>query len=97
MYQYTEWFTAKEASMLTLNDQCFLNFRERVYAGIRRAAALGLYEHTESFADDPTIGICLEMKLLLQELRKAGFDPKLSIADNYLTITWPRPGAYLEY
>lgn len=97
MYQYTQGFTAKEASMLTLNDQCFLNFREGVYAGIRRAAAYGQYECTESFTDDPTIGICLEMKLLLQELRKAGFDPKLSIADNSLTVTWPRPGAYLEY
>lgn len=95
MYKFTKGFTAEEASMLTLTSDSFMNFRERVYAGIRYDAAKDNFSHTESFDYDWTIGSCMEIKLFMQELRDKGFRVDLDKENHYLTVGWMAPQDYI--
>ena len=95
MYKFTEGFTAKEASMLTLTSDSFMNFRERVYAGIKYDAAKDYFSHIESFDYDWTIGSCIEIKLFMQELRDKGFRVYLDKHDHSLTVNWDTPQDYI--
>ena len=94
MYNFTYGVTAEEASMLTLTSDSFMNFREKVYAGIQYEAAKGHVVHVESFDYDWTIGSCIEMKLFIQELRDKGF--RVDLEKNHsLTVTWKFPQDYI--
>ena len=95
MYKFTKGFTAKEASMLTLTSDSFMNFREKVYAGIIYEAAKEHFTHTELFDYDPTIGICMEMKLFIQELRSHNFIVELDKANHKLSVSWRPPESYI--
>ena len=95
MYNFTYGITAEEASMLTLTSDSFMNFREKVYAGVIRNAAEGCFNHTESFYDNWTIGSCIEMKLFIQELRDKGFRVELDKQDHNLTVSWKTPQDYI--
>ena len=95
MYKFTKGFTAKEASMLTLTNDSFMNFRERVYAGIKYAAAKELFTHIESFDYDWTIGACMEMKLFVQELRNYDFIVELDKENHKLNVSWRPPENYI--
>ena len=95
MYNFTYGITAEEASMLTLTDDSFMNFREKVYAGIIYDAAKDHLSHTESFDYDWTIGSCIEMKLFMQELRDKGFRVDLDKENRYLTASWKAPQDYI--
>ncbi len=95
MYNFTHGITAKEASMLTLTKDSFMNFREKVYAGIIYEAAKEHVVHIESFDYDWTIGSCIEMKLFMQELRDKGFRVDLNKENHNLTVTWRFPQDYI--
>ena len=95
MYKFTKGFTAKEASMLALTSDSFMNFREKVYAGIRYDAAKEHFTHTELFDYDPTIGICMEMKLFIQELRSYDFIVELDKENHKLSVGWRPPKNYI--
>ena len=95
MYNFTYGITAEEASMLTLTSDSFMNFREKVYAGIIYEAAKDHLSHTESFDYDCTIGVCIEMKLFMQELRDKGFRVVLDKENHYLTVGWMAPQDYI--
>lgn len=95
MYNFTYGITAEEASMLTLTDDSFMNFREKVYAGIQYEAAKGHFNHTESFNYDWTIGSCIEIKLFMQELREKSFRVDLNKENRYLTVSWKTPQDYI--
>lgn len=95
MYNFTYGITAEEASMLTLTSDSFMNFREKVYAGIIYEAAKGHIVHTESFDYDWTIGSCIEMQLFIQELRDKSFRVDLNKGDHNLTIAWKFPQDYI--
>ena len=95
MYNFTHGITAKEASMLTLTSDSFMNFREKVYAGIMYEAAKGYFSHVESFSYDPTIGLCIEMRLFIRELRSKDFRVDLDKEDHNLTIGWKTPQNYI--
>ena len=95
MYNFTKGFTAKEASMLTLTSDTFVNFRERVYAGIRYNATKDYHMHVESFKNDPTIGTCVEMRLFKQELENNGFAVYLDEDVCSLSVAWKSPVCYI--
>ena len=95
MYKFTKGFTAKEASMLTLTSDSFMNFREKVYAGIIYEAAKEHFTHIESFDYDWTIGACIEMKLFIQELRSHNFIVELDKANHKLSVSWRPPESYI--
>lgn len=95
MYNFTHGFTAKEASMLTLTADSFMNFRERVYAGIKYEAAKDHFSHVESFDYDRLIGLCIEMKLFMQELRDKGFRVNLDKENHCLRVSWNTPQNYV--
>ena len=95
MYNFTYGITAKEASMLTLTSDSFMNFREKVYAGVTYEAAREHYTHVESFDYDPTIGVCMEMKLFIQELRDKGFRVDLDKENHCLRVSWRPPESYI--
>lgn len=95
MYNFTHGITAKEASMLTLTDSSFMNFREKVYAGVMYEAAKGYFNHIESFSYDWTIGSCLEMKLFMQELRSKDFKVDLDKENHNLMVSWKTPQNYV--
>ena len=96
MYKFTKGITAKEASMLTLTSDSFMNFRERVYAGIRYDATKDCHMHIESFKYDPTIGTCLEMHLFKQELENNGFAVYLDKDVCSLSVAWKVPACYIN-
>ena len=93
MYNFTYGITAEEASMLTLTSDSFMNFREKVYAGVIYDAAKDNLSHTESF--NWTIGSCMEIKLLMQELRDKGFRVDLDKENHCLTVSWKAPQDYI--
>ena len=95
MYNFTYGITAKEASMLTLTKDSFMNFREKVYAGIMYDAANDHFSHVESFDYDRLIGLCIEMKLFMQELRDNGFRVDLNKENHYLRVSWNTPQNYV--
>lgn len=95
MYNFTYGITAEEASMLTLTSDSFMNFREKVYAGVTYDAAKDNLSHTESFDYDWTIGSCMEIKLFMQELRDKGFRVDLDKENHYLTVSWKAPQDYI--
>lgn len=95
MYNFTYGITAEEASMLTLTSDSFMNFREKVYAGIIYEAAKDHVVHVESFNYDWTIGSCIEMQLLIQELRDKGFRVNLDKENHTLTVAWKFPQDYI--
>ena len=95
MYNFTYGITAEEASMLTLTSDSFMNFREKVYAGIMYEAAKEHLTHTESFDYDWTIGSCVEIKLFMQELRDKGFRVDLDKANHCLMVRWKAPQDYI--
>lgn len=95
MYNFTYGITAEEASMLTLTSDSFMNFREKVYAGIIYDAARDRIVHVESFDYDWTIGSCIEMKLFMQELRDKGFRVDLDKGNHDLMVSWKFPQDYI--
>ena len=95
MYNFTHGITAKEASMLTLTSDSFMNFREKVYAGVIYEAARDHIVHIESFNYDWTIGSCIEMKLFIQELRDKGFKVNLDKENHSLMVSWELPQVYI--
>lgn len=95
MYNFTYGITAEEASMLTLTSDSFMNFREKVYAGVIYEAAKDHLSHTESFDYDWTIGSCIEIKLFIQELRDKGFRVDLDKENHNLTVSWKAPQDYI--
>lgn len=95
MYNFTHGITAKQASMLTLTKDSFMNFREKVYAGIMYEAAKEHFIHSESFDYDWTIGSCMEIKLFIQELRSKGFRVDLDRENHCLRVSWHTPQNYV--
>ena len=95
MYNFTYGITAEEASMLTLTSDSFMNFREKVYAGVMYEAAKGHFSHKESFDYDWTIGSCVEIKLFMQELRDKGFRVDLDKENHGLRVSWKTPESYI--